>query len=157
MATIPTNGTKIYISSQIDTTVTNNATLYAALTWVELKGVSSIGPIGDKASEIRVDILSENRTRKTKGVYDAGSPTIEFVPIASDPGQLAVIAALAVNGDYAFRVILNDKPAAGTSGTILYFAAQIMEAQRMMGPANNPLKYQAQLGITTAIIEVAAV
>ena len=150
-------GTKLYIGTPIDISVTNTPTLFAALTWTEIKNATMVGKTGDTYAPIRNEVLSDGRVHYSKGVADGGSPQIEYLPIPADPGQALVAAALLATGDYAFKVLYNDKPLAGTSGTIDYFGALVMGNAKANGTTSTSLKIQFALAINSAIISVPAV
>ena len=73
----------------------------------------------------------------------------------SDPGQIALIAAERVKGDYAFRVVLADAPVGGTPSERL-FVAQVGSASEQYDTANSVMKLNASLWINSNIVKIAA-
>lgn len=88
---------------------------FAALAWVQIKGVGHHGKTGAKTNILNYDTWDTQVIQKGKGNTDAGSPDIEMARIPSDPGQILLQAAALVNSNYAFRILRND--ATNVSGT----------------------------------------
>lgn len=93
---------------------------FAALTWVQIKGVGSHGETGISTNILSYDTWDTDVIQKAKGMTDGGSPEIELARIPSDPGQIALTAAALTNFNYAFKVERNDKPNATGTPTIRY-------------------------------------
>lgn len=93
---------------------------FPSLTYVEVKGVGSVGEIGLATNIVSYDTLASNITSKGKGITDAGSADVEMLRIVADPGQLAMRAAGAPSNkdNYAFKQDLQD-------GTTRYFRALV--------------------------------
>lgn len=98
------------------------ATTYAALTWIEIKGVGNFGETGSKTNILSYNTWGDDVIQKAKGLTDAGSPEIEVSQDFDDPGQNALRAAALANLNYAFRVDGNDKPNtnAGSKASVRY-------------------------------------
>ncbi len=99
-----------------------DATAYAALTWVQVKGVGSHGETGSKTNILNYNTWDTDVIQKGKGTTDAGSPAIEVGRLATDPGQVALRAAALTNYNYAFKIERNDKPNSdvGSKPTTIY-------------------------------------
>lgn len=95
-------------------------TAFAALTWLEVKGVGSFGETGTTQNKPSYDELATDVTQKGKGIANAGDPAIEVRRIGSDPGQIEMRAAATVNdlNNYAFKYELANT--LGANGTIRY-------------------------------------
>jgi hypothetical protein len=95
---------------------------YAALVWLEIKGVGSLGETGSKTNILSYDTWGDDVIQKAKGMTDAGSPEIESAYDPDDAGQNALRAAALTNLNYAFRVDGNDQPNTnvGSKPTIRY-------------------------------------
>lgn len=109
-------GWKLYVCvtpQQDDLDVTD----FAALTWVQVKGVGSFGETGDNTNILTYDTWDTDVIQKAKGMTDAGSPEIEVARIPTDPGQVALRAMALTNLNYAFKVEGNDKPDNNTGAT----------------------------------------
>ncbi|HEL4856774.1 TPA: hypothetical protein UL920_004219 [Stenotrophomonas maltophilia] len=82
------------------------ATEFAALTFVQVKKVGSIGERGINTNVVQYDTLDTLVALKGKGITNAGDPQIEVAEDLTDPGQVAMRAAGApdVPDTYAFRI-----------------------------------------------------
>lgn len=75
---------------------------FAALTWVQISNCGMIGESGPSTQLPTFDELDTEVTQKSKGVTDAGNPTLEVSLNLSDPGQDALrAAAVDEDGTYA--------------------------------------------------------
>lgn len=102
-------GSKLYVCAtpqQTDLT----ASTFAALTWVEIKGVGSHGEAGSTTNILTYDTWDTVVLQKAKGITDAGSPEIELARIPTDPGQVILNTAALTNLNYAFKMVRNDPP-----------------------------------------------
>ncbi|WP_303638816.1 hypothetical protein [Stenotrophomonas tuberculopleuritidis] len=82
------------------------ATEFAALTYVQVKKVGSIGERGINTNVVQYDTLDTLVALKGKGITNAGDPQIEVAEDLADPGQVAMRAAGApdVPDTYAFKI-----------------------------------------------------
>ncbi|HAL22592.1 MAG TPA: hypothetical protein DCP40_07680 [Stenotrophomonas sp.] len=82
------------------------ATGFAALTFVQVKKVGSIGERGINTNVVQYDTLDTLVALKGKGITNAGDPQIEVAEDLADPGQVAMRAAGApdVPDTYAFKI-----------------------------------------------------
>lgn len=87
-----------------------DATEFAALTWVQVKGVGNHGETGDTTNILNYDTWDTEVTQKGKGITDAGNPDIELSRRPTDAGQVIMRTIAKTNLNYAFKVIGNDKP-----------------------------------------------
>lgn len=126
-------GAKLYICATPQPTDVADAAAYAALTWVEIKGVGNHGETGATTNVLSYNTWSTTVVQKAKGVTDAGSPTIEVARDVSDAGQDALRAAAATNLNYAFKMQKNDKLTIGGTGTILYNRGLVAGPRRPHG------------------------
>jgi hypothetical protein len=158
VAFAPTTGAKIYVSGSGSTPSANStaatASQYAALTYIEVTEVESIGEFGDAASTITFTSLGDARVRKRKGVRDAGDLN---VVCANDPladGQKAMITAQTTEFTYAFKVTLNDAADENDTDSIFYFRGLVSSARLSVGAANEIVKRNFAILIDSAITEV---
>ena len=98
-------GSKLYICAtpkNADLTETE----FAALTFVQVKKVGSIGERGINTNVVQYDTLDTLGALKGKGITNAGDPQIEVAEDLTDPGQVAMRAAGApdVPDTYAFKI-----------------------------------------------------
>jgi hypothetical protein len=148
-------GARVYFCSTASPTASTSSE-YAALTWVEIGGVETIGEFGDAAGSASFTGLSDNRVRKFKGANDAGDVAITCGRDPLDAGQIAVKAASDTKFNYAFKVALEDAADANDTDSIIYFQAQIMSAKTNVGGANDVTKLTINLAINSEIVEVAS-
>lgn len=110
----PVAGCRLFIGGVISVGVVDLvAADFAAQTWVEIDGWSTMGPLGDNSALITTAIINRGRDVKQKGTANAGSMANVFAAINDDPGQIALIAAAQPSNrnNYAYRMLLNDFPA----------------------------------------------
>lgn len=157
MALYPVAGMKIYIGGVLSDKSTDFvAADYASQTWVEIDGWTATGKIGDTGALITEAVINRGRDVKQKGTANAGSMQSEFVQIATDAGQIALIAAAAPSNksNYAIRVDLNDT--LGGSNGKRYFIGLVMSAEEVGGSANVMRKLTSTIEINSNIVRVAA-
>jgi hypothetical protein len=122
----PVAGAKIYIGPAVNSVPDDadvDATDFASVTWTEIKGWQTMGAIGDAATLISEDIISQGRTLKAKGTRNAGSMQNNFIILPTDPGQIALIAAEATDFNYPFKLAFDDAPAPKTSAATVTIAS----------------------------------
>ncbi len=153
---VPTAGSKLFIGSApmaFDSTDLV-ASDFASATWTEIGGHTDLGSSGDTSELITSNQIAISRTRKAKGVRNAGSKTIVMDFDPSDAGQLALLAAEKTNDSYPFKMELSDAPAGGTP-SIRYFLAFVMSHEEQFGEANNNVKISVTLEVDSNIVRVA--
>lgn len=106
------------------------AATYAALTWIPVGEVVNIGEFSRVYNPIEVNNLSQRRTRTLKGSYKEGSPTYEVNYAPGDPGQVAMLTALNMDGDVSFRIAAQD-------GTTFYSQGVVMSAPITIGGVDD--------------------
>ncbi|MEM7675132.1 MAG: hypothetical protein AAF449_03915, partial [Myxococcota bacterium] len=111
----PVAGCKFYIGDAAISLPSIDATAatFTSVTWVEVKGWTSMGEVGDTAQVITTSLIGRGRDVKQKGTFNAGSMANTFAVIDEDPGQLALIAGRNADDNYPFRVVMNDTPVSG--------------------------------------------
>lgn len=127
MAVNANSGGKLYIgvdgSTQAKPENTDlNSAGYAALTWLEIKQVGSIGETGSNVNVLTFDTWDTTVVQKAAGQVNAGDPEIELGRSATDAGQVEIRrAGLAANrvNSYAFKILHLD-------GTIKYNRAIVL-------------------------------
>lgn len=152
MAIASTTGAKFYIGP-VNTTA-DDETAYAALTYVEVKPIESIGEFGDTASTIEFVALGDARVRKRKGVRNAGDIAVVAGHDPLDAGQLAMIAAQDTDFSYACKVLTADGADANDTDSTFYFRALISSARLNVGAANAIIKRNFAALIDSKIVEV---
>ena len=156
-----TAGSKIYIGpakAYEDTDFTSTdfpSSGGSAITWVEIKGHTNLGGVGDTSELITSDHIGIARTRKLKGTRNAGSMTLVCDLDYSDAGQAALLAAEAARHSYAFKIVLNDAPPGGTP-SIRFFVAYVMQSAEEFNEANSVMKLNATLEVDSNVVRVNA-
>ena len=95
--------TKLYIAAALPATDTLSA--FQALTWVQVKGVSSIGSIGFTHNMIEVPDLESGINLQLKGAETGQAASIVFRAIDGDAGQEDVQAAAPTRTEVALKIM----------------------------------------------------
>lgn len=131
---------------------------FEALSFTQVGEITGIGELGDEANIINHVSLSDRRVRKLKGSFDAGNLEFEMAYDGADSGQAAMIAALAADDDYAFKVTFNDGPQGSPSQpTTLYFRGQVAMFRWGIPNADSVLVSRGRIAISSAIVRVGVV
>lgn len=93
---------------------------FEALAWVKVTAMGNMGETGSKTNLLNYDTWDDDVIQKSKGLTDAGSPTLEFARIWNDPGQVIMRAIALTPFNYAFKVVRTDPVTVGGTPTILY-------------------------------------
>lgn len=95
---------------------------FAALTWVQVKGVGSHGETGTTTNILTYDTWDTDVVQKAKGMSNAGDPEVEVARDPDDAGQDILRTAAGTNFNYAFKIEGTDKPnnLSGSKPTIRY-------------------------------------
>jgi hypothetical protein len=153
---LATANTKLSIGTALASDGTDfEATDFSSIAWKEIGGTTNLGSAGDTSQLGTSDQIAVARTRKYKGVRNAGSMEVVCDLDIADEGQLALIAAEKTRDSYAFKVAFDDAPSGGTP-SIRYFAAFVMSASESMDGANDHVQLHATLEIDSNIVKVAA-
>jgi hypothetical protein len=149
-------GSQVFIAPSVATEPAN-AAAYAALTWVEIKGVMTIGEYGDEASTITASIIGDARVRKAKGPRDAGALSLSVAHWPDDPGQAALVAAEAQSGSvqYPIKVVVPNKVTSGGTNEIDYFMGQVASKRLNLGGNDTIVGRTFTINVNSAVTEVA--
>lgn len=128
---------------------------FDSVDWTDIKGHTDLGALGDTAELVSSNQINVSRTRKAKGVRNAGSKVLLMDVDYSDPGQLALVAAEKTSFTYPFKVVLNDAPPGGTPSE-RYFLALVMSAEEQFNDASQSVKLSTTLEVDSNIVRVAA-
>ena len=129
---------------------------FTSQTWTEITKWTQMGNFGDTSNPVSLQVIGEGRDKDQKGTANAGDMQNVFAAVDSAPGQIAVRAASKLKGNYAFQIIMNDAPTAGSApkpGQRL-FVALVMSAQDGGGGANTVRSLNASLNINSNIVIV---
>lgn len=145
-------GTKFYYCTTVNPTA-DTVSEYAALTFVELTGVETIGEFGDQAQLVTFQLLGEGRTRKLKGAKDAGDIQVVCAHDPLSTSQAAMVGFAALPYSYAFKVLAADGADANDEDSAFYFTGKVMSAPFNPGDANTPARRTFNIAIDTAVVE----
>lgn len=154
MAANTASGSKIYIGSASDAT-TDTQGEFELDSYLEVGEIEDLGEFGDESEEVTFTSLSDARVRKFKGPRNAGTITVVCADDPDDTGQDAMIAAEATTFDYNFKVELNDKASGETTPSTFYFRGKVMSKRLNVGNASNVVRRSFNVGVNSAIVEVA--
>lgn len=157
MAIYSVAGTKLYIGSVLDAKSSDFiASEFSGQSWVPISWIENLGQVGDESSEITFSAIENPRTQKLKGVRNAGNMSLVVGVDYTDDGQSLLIVAERSPHNYAFKLLFNDKPSGGASGSVRFFIAQVMSVREQLDTVNNVTKMNATLGVNSNIIHVNA-
>lgn len=150
-------GSKLYIGSSIDAHSTDFIlSEFDGQSWVAISWIENLGQVGDESASIAFSAIENARTLKLKGVRDAGTMSLVVGVDYGDEGQTMLVAAEQSPNNFAFKLLFNDMPAGGTSGSVRYFIAQVMSVREQFDTVNNVIKMAASLGVNSNIVHVNA-
>ena len=147
-------GTRIYIGPRLTADLPKDhaaaIALLAALVYVEVGEVESIGDYGDTINDVSFAGLAEGRAKHLKGLADAGSVELSIGFDAGDAGQLKLVEAFLDRSryDYPIKVVYVD------DGGIDYFAAKVMSNKKTGISVEGVLKRTVTLGINSEVYEI---
>lgn len=161
MQLYPVAGAQIYIGAAVTSVPdddTISASSFTSVTWIEIKGWQTMGAIGDSATLISEDVISQGRTLKAKGTKNAGSMQNNFLIVPSDPGQIALITAANTPYNFPFKIEFDDAPPTGSAPTPSkkLFYGIVMSSQEAGGGANTARVISGTVEINSKVIDVAA-
>ena len=123
--------------------------------WIGVNWMETIGEFGDEAQSIKFDAIEQQRTIKLKGTFDAGDMQVTCGLDYSDSGQIAMRAAVELPNNFAFRIVFNDAPSAGTPSERL-FIGLVMSAREILDGANNVMKLRTTVAINSNVVRINA-
>ena len=124
---------------------TEDAAGYAALTWVEVGGIVSIGEKGDDAEDVTVSALKTGRTEHSIGAIDGGAVAVSCKNILADAGQVIIKAGNNNDVDHSFKMTDPD-------GTLLNFQAKIASGKYSEKTASAYEGYDFEVRVNTATV-----
>ncbi|WP_313349383.1 hypothetical protein [Paracoccus sp. (in: a-proteobacteria)] len=102
---------RVFISST--TPATKDLAGYAALTWLQVKGVVTVGQIGFNHATIEAPDLESGITTTLKGARTGVGAQVAYRRLTGDTGQAAVVAANEAETEVSIQVVDPD----GTNAT----------------------------------------
>lgn len=144
MAIGTSEGSTVFIGP-VTTAITQSA--LAALTFVEIGNVESIGEFGPQAQDVSFTPLKGPSVQHLKGAIDNGMLAVVCARDPLDAGQIALAAASATKFEYAIKIVLNDEADANDTPTIFYARGPIFSARNNVGGANDVTKRTFNVGL----------
>jgi len=147
MGTVTGAGTKLAISAA--TPATQDAVGYAALTWTTISDIENLGGFGASTEQITFTPL-DGPIQYHKGPTNYGTLSPAIAHNDDDAGQTLLRTAAEDATDlFSFRVTLPD-------GAIRYFQGRVFGYPETVSGANAIVMANPSIGISTAIVKVAA-
>lgn len=100
----PIAGSKIYIGGRVTGKGRVTPADFAGQVWIEVGGWAGAGAIGDTQEVGEQSLINENRVRKFKTTLNGGTMENQFVPMATDPGQILFKQAIEDCQPWAFKI-----------------------------------------------------
>jgi len=138
-------GSTVSISAGVPATIDSAG--FGALTYTAIGEITSAGEFGKSFTLVTHNPLANRNTYKKKGSSNNGTMALQMARVPSDAGQVLLLAALASDNDYAFKVVLQN-------GTIEYFQGVVMKYTTNIGSVNQITAAAVDIEITGAIVEV---
>ncbi len=144
------------ITSDTTAPATFDASGYGALTYTSVCPIESIGPFGTAYDPVTFDDICTGLRQKIKGINDNGDMEVILGYDDTDTGQGLLVTAGndTSTGDFNFKVTLPNKQNATGADAIIYFGGKVMSTNFVPGAANDVVKRNATIGITTALVIV---
>lgn len=114
-----------------------NQAAFEALDWTQVKHIGSITEMGTQENIVNYDELETDVIQKSKGLANAGDPTVECARTPGDNGQKAMRAAGLTKLNYAFKITDDDIPSGGTTPTTYYNLGMVTGPTRPGGRAED--------------------
>ncbi len=137
MAIGTSEGSTVFIGPV--TTATTESAL-AALTYVEVGKVESIGEFGPQAQDVSFTPLKGPSVQHLKGAIDNGLLPVVCAHDPLDAGQIAYRAAAATKFEYAIKIVLADTADDNDSPTTFYGRGPVFSKRANVGGANDVTK-----------------
>lgn len=148
MAIGTSEGSTVFIGPV--TTATTQSAL-AALTYVEVKDVESIGEFGPQKQDVTFTRLAGGGVQHLPGATDNGLIPVVCGRNATDPGQIALAAAASTKFEYAVKIVLADEADANDTPTTFYARGPVFGSRNNVGGANDVTKRTFNVGANVFI------
>lgn len=144
MAIGTSEGSTVFIGPV--TTATTQSAL-AALTYVEIGSVESIGEFGPQKQDVTFTPLKGPSVQHLVGAIDNGMLPIVYAADPLDEGQIALSAAAATKFEYAVKIVLSDEADANDTPTTFYARGPVFGKRINVGGANDVRKRTSNIGL----------
>lgn len=128
---------------------TFDATGFAALTFVKINGLVSIGEMGDDHASIPVPDLETGRSKTMKGELTGTTSPLVFREIKNDAGQSLAKTITASRDECSFKIT---EP----NGDVYYLAGVAMSYKRSERSVSSYAGFSFQITNNYDLVEVAA-
>jgi hypothetical protein len=128
-------------------TSANDRTALAALTYITVGKVESLGEIGPQAQDVTFTPLAGDTVQHLKGATDNGAITIVCAKDPLDLGQQALMTAAGTKLEYAGRITESDAADGNDTDSITYVRGPVMGGRKTIGGANDVTKRTFMLGL----------
>jgi len=146
------SGVKLFVASA--SPATQDATGYAALTWIEVGDCTAFGDaIGRSYTEVTGDFLNSRHTEIFKGQYTEGKIEAQCARNPTDVGQAVLITKAGLDSLVSWKL---DHADGATTNTLQYGQGYVMGNPMSGFTANSLVMTSFTIAINTDIIEVAA-
>lgn len=102
------NGSRFYVGTRValptDLTVTLSDFTAQEPEWLEVKGWTQSGTLGDTVAEITQPFIGSGRDYTIKGSANSAAMENTFAPLPNDPGQIRMAQAVADCSNFAFKI-----------------------------------------------------
>jgi len=149
-------GTVVGITTTTTPPATADAAGYAALTYVDIGCIESLGSFGGTATITNFTCLNDGIVQKIKGSRDNGDLEITVALDDTTAGWDAFNAAYEAitAGNYYFRVQYGNAQNATGEGAIRYFGAKVSSVTENVASADDVVTVTLTVAITTPIVKV---
>jgi len=128
-------------------TTANTTTDLAALTFVTIGKIESLGEIGPQSQDVTFTPLAGDTVQHLKGATDNGAITVVCAKDPLDAGQIAMLTAAATNFEYAMKIVENDGADANDTDTTTYARGPVMGGRKTIGGSNDITKRTFMVGL----------
>lgn len=146
-------GTSAGTTVGICTTATSasDQTALAALTYVNIGKIETLGEIGPQSQDVTFTPLAGDTVQHLKGATDNGAMTLTAARDPLDLGQIALLVAASTKLEYAFKIIESDGADANDTDSITYVRGPVMGGRKTIGGANDVTKRAFMVGLNVYI------
>lgn len=149
-------GTQVGMTATTTAPTTFDAAGYAALTYVDMGCLESLGSYGGTATITEFTCLNDGIVQKIKGSRNNGD--LEITLALDDSGavwdNLKAAYEDISSGNYYFKIVYGNKPNATGTGATRYFGAKVSSITENVSGADDVVTVTVTLAITTSIVKV---
>lgn len=149
-------GTNFFLTSTTTPPATNDAAGYAALTFIPIGCISSLGSFGKTYNAATIDCLVDGATHTLKGTLSRG--TLEVTVALDDTSAAFTALETAVadksTGLYHFKIVLPNKQASAGKDAVRYFSGRVMSNVENVTGSNDVVTQTISISIETNLVKV---